>query len=345
MTIGDALLPGRSRPVDIETLWWITSIALGGLLIATLIALVLDPRSIGPESVWAKPIRFQLALALHFATLAIFVRGLSEGWRTGNLLLVVAVLSIASTIFEMAYIMVQAARQQASHFNLSTPFHATMYVLMAIGAIFIVGAAGVVGAIVAVDSSARFGDVLRTGIALGLVGGTVLTLVVAFTMGGRLDHHVGTAAATAARMPLTGWSFEVGDLRVPHFFATHMIQAACRRGFGGRIGAPRRGTGRCLDFRGCLGLGDDLPLLGRARGHSARPLFSVTSIDSMRPAPEGRVNSLVHKACLDLDITHIGSLCNLESLLGQGQFTFIGLPMKWRDGTASPIRAVAVFDM
>ena len=62
-------------------------------------------------------------------------------------------------------------------------------------------------------------------------------------------------------------------------------------------------------------------------------------------ARRATVNPLVHKACLELDITHIESLCNLEALLGQGQFTFIGLPMKWRDGTASPIRAVAVFDM
>ena len=68
-------------------------------------------------------------------------------------------------------------------------------------------------------------------------------------------------------------------------------------------------------------------------------------IDSMRPGPMGIVNSLVHKACLDLDITHIESLCNLEALLGEGHFTFIGLPMKMREGTGSPIRAVAVFDM
>ena len=64
-------------------------------------------------------------------------------------------------------------------------------------------------------------------------------------------------------------------------------------------------------------------------------------IDSMRPGPEGKVNSLVHKACLELDITHIESLCNLEALIGKGQFTFIGLPMKWRGGTGSPIRASA----
>jgi kynurenine formamidase len=68
-------------------------------------------------------------------------------------------------------------------------------------------------------------------------------------------------------------------------------------------------------------------------------------IDSMRPGPDSDVNLLVHKACLDLDITHIESLCNLEELLGKGAFTFIGLPMKWREGTASPIRAVAVFGL
>ena len=30
--------------------------------------------------------------------------------------------------------------------------------------------------------------------------------------------------------------------------------------------------------------------------------------------------------------------------LGQGEFQFIGLPLKWREGTGSPIRAVAVFN-
>jgi kynurenine formamidase len=77
----------------------------------------------------------------------------------------------------------------------------------------------------------------------------------------------------------------------------------------------------------------------------ARQGVAHFGIDSMRPGPMGDVNLLVHKACLDLDITHIESLCNLETLLGQGQFTFIGLPMKMREGTASPIRAVAVFGM
>jgi kynurenine formamidase len=67
-------------------------------------------------------------------------------------------------------------------------------------------------------------------------------------------------------------------------------------------------------------------------------------IDAMRPGPEGEINARVHKACLELQITHIESLCNLEALIGAGEFRFIGLPLKWRGGTGSPIRAVAVFD-
>ena len=68
-------------------------------------------------------------------------------------------------------------------------------------------------------------------------------------------------------------------------------------------------------------------------------------IDSMRPGPEGMVNTLVHKVCLELGITHMESLCNLEALIGEGPFTYIGLPLKWRGGTGSPIRAVAVFGL
>ncbi len=67
-------------------------------------------------------------------------------------------------------------------------------------------------------------------------------------------------------------------------------------------------------------------------------------IDSMRPGPEGKVNSLVHKACHDLGITHMESLCNLEQLIGKGPFRFIGLPLKIKEGTGSPIRAVAVLE-
>ncbi len=208
-----------------DYLWWAAAAGFFAILLMTLCVSAFDQRLIGNEGVWVKPIKFQLSLAIHFVTLAAIASLLGGQHGTGSLLFWIAVASVGSAIFEIVYIMAQAARQQASHFNLSTPFHHTMYMLMAIGAVVITVAAAVVGAVAWFDSSAPLGPATRVAVATGLIGGTLLTLLIAFRMGGALDHHVGTEPAGAARVPLTGWSRSVGDLRVPHFFATHMMQA------------------------------------------------------------------------------------------------------------------------
>lgn len=66
---------------------------------------------------------------------------------------------------------------------------------------------------------------LRASIVLGLVGGTILTPITAFAIGGRMSPHVGGAPPVDVRMTHTGWSRSGGDLRISHFLATHMIQA------------------------------------------------------------------------------------------------------------------------
>lgn len=50
-----------------------------------------------------------------------------------------------------------------------------------------------------------------------------------------------------------------------------------------------------------------------------------------------------HTVCAERGVTHIENLCNLDKVIGK-RFTFIGLPLKIRDGTGSPIRAVAILD-
>ncbi|WP_428672672.1 hypothetical protein [Reyranella sp.] len=215
-----------------ERLWWTTVAVLVLLLAATAVVSLADRRVLDGDGVWAKPLKFELALALHFATLALIMGSLGEAWRQSTGLWWVAIASAACTSFEMAYILVQAGRQQASHFNLATPFLAAMYGLMAAGAVVITVAAAVVGAVALIDGDARLGPATRLGIGLGLIGGTILTLVIAFRMGGALDHHVGREPAGAPRLPLTGWSLAVGDRRVPHFFATHMMQALPLAGLG-----------------------------------------------------------------------------------------------------------------
>jgi kynurenine formamidase len=66
-------------------------------------------------------------------------------------------------------------------------------------------------------------------------------------------------------------------------------------------------------------------------------------VEAISPAPEGELNFQAHMACAERGITHMECLANLDKLIGRGRFTFIGFPLKIRGGTASPIRAVAMF--
>ncbi len=67
-------------------------------------------------------------------------------------------------------------------------------------------------------------------------------------------------------------------------------------------------------------------------------------VEAISPAPEGEPNFKAHLACAERGITHMECLWNLDQLIGKGRFRFIGFPLKIRGGTASPIRAVAVFE-
>ena len=214
-----------ARMPDAETLWWVATAGfLAAFAVLWAMSLV-DPRMFDGASRWAKPLKFSIATALHFGTLALVVHYLSGEWQASRALLLLAALSIAAAVAEVGYIAVKAGQLEASHFNVSTPFHTLMFSLMALGAVAIVAASGGVGLAALIDGEARLAPAVRLAIGIGLIAGTALTLVTAFRLGGNMSHHVGTELPGAARLPLTGWSLSVGDLRPAHFFATHMMQA------------------------------------------------------------------------------------------------------------------------
>ncbi len=72
--------------------------------------------------------------------------------------------------------------------------------------------------------------------------------------------------------------------------------------------------------------------------------IGMFGVEAISPSPEGELNFKAHMACAERGITHMECLANLEAVVGRGRFRFIGLPLKIRGGTASPIRAVAVFE-
>ncbi|MDQ0392872.1 cyclase family protein [Labrys monachus] len=49
-----------------------------------------------------------------------------------------------------------------------------------------------------------------------------------------------------------------------------------------------------------------------------------------------------HRLCRDLGISHWEWLVNLEELLGKGEFQFFGVPLKFKGGSGSPVRAFAI---
>ena len=76
-------------------------------------------------------------------------------------------------------------------------------------------------------------------------------------------------------------------------------------------------------------------------GHREIAAFGV---ETMSPGVSGVSNREVHRICGEIGFTHYENMMNLHQLVGRGRFRFIGLPLKIRGGTGSPVRAVAVFE-
>lgn len=104
----------------------------------------------------------------------------------------------------------------ASHFNFGNPIMSTIYILMGVFAVTLTSPAIVYG--VAILRRPRMTDLeFASGIALCLT--FLLTVPVAGYLYNAGSHFVGTPGPADARLWLLGWSREVGDLRVAHFFA------------------------------------------------------------------------------------------------------------------------------
>ncbi len=205
-----------------EPLWFYAVVGHLALLAVCLVAGSMDDRVLYGVSVWTKPAKFALSLAVYFATIMLFVRYLPGGYlstRPGRLMVHAPVWC---AVLEMIYITGQAAIGEASHFNTSTPFHAIMYSLMGLGATLLVAVLAWMGWVIARHNG------LHDAQVLAVVLGLMLTFVLGGGFGGYLgnmsQHWVGAAATDANGIPLFNWTRDGGDLRVAHFFGMHAMQ-------------------------------------------------------------------------------------------------------------------------
>jgi hypothetical protein len=174
-----------------------------------------DQRVLVGAPLWFKPLKFTISVALYAGTLAWMLGQLHDrvprraGW----------IVTITLAV-EMAIIYGQAAVGHRSHYNVDTPWSATLW--------------GIMGASITVLWFATLAVTLRfvrepgrdpaatTAIRLGVTV-SLLGMAVGFLMAQMGAHTVG-APDGGPGLPLLGWSTTGGDLRIAHFLGMHALQ-------------------------------------------------------------------------------------------------------------------------
>jgi len=197
------------------------------------VGLLVDQRVVLGAPVWLKPAKFAISIAVYCLTLAAVFESIPSFVRTRRR---VGSVTAVAMLVEMVIISGQAARGTTSHFNVSTPFDATLFAIM--GVAIITQTLSTVAVAVALFRQ-RFEDPslgwsLRLGLVLAIAGASLGGVMTRPTRAQLDDMSQGRVAVSGAHtvgapdggagMPGTGWSREHGDLRAPHFFGLHALQ-------------------------------------------------------------------------------------------------------------------------
>lgn len=219
------------------------SLARFGLLmwlamIPAAFALGLDDRMLRGVGIWMKPLKFLASIGLFALTTAWFIGLLPPVRRRAWPVRLVVGTLIATAGFEIAYIVLQAALGQASHYNFSTPLHVAMYSAMGAGALVLT----LTQLLLAIEIARHAGPVRNDAARAAVVAGLVLSFVLGAAAGmmlGPMQPPAGTG------LPVLGWQLG-GDLRPAHFLGLHAQQFVPLAGLALARLLPARAAMRAL---------------------------------------------------------------------------------------------------
>ena len=219
---------GWHPPLMLFTVAMVAFIPLTGL------AMLVDDRTLDGAPIWFKPFKFAVSFALYGITLSWALSLPTRARKVGGPL--GTIIAVTSTV-EMVIIVGQAARGQHSHFNVSTAFDRALFITMGLSVMFLWTSTAVIAVLVAfskfVDKVA--GTALRYGLLISVAGLSVGFLMLVPTpdqiddiskgVNGVIGGHGVGVPDGGPTMAATGWNTTGGDLRVPHFFGMHALQA------------------------------------------------------------------------------------------------------------------------
>jgi len=218
---------GASRPL--------TATGLGMLLVfaASLAAMAVDHSTILGAPTWLKPAKFAISTGVYALTLAWIFTYLPDRPRQTT---IVGWITAVVMVLEVAIVGVQAARGVTSHFNVATALDAALFGIM--GSAILVAWGAAIALTVALFrqrfADEAFGWALRLGMVLTVMGqatgGLMTNPTQAQLLAARTTRMTVAGAHTVGArdggpgVPITGWSREHGDIRVPHFVGLHAVQ-------------------------------------------------------------------------------------------------------------------------
>jgi hypothetical protein len=221
--------PTRSGPISAlrekAPLFTALGLFMAFSVMATLTAMQLDPRQFQGESIWIKPIKFQIALSIYALTLAFFVQWVPDHSRNALWFRLYSAVVTFTLFGEILWIVSAAAFGTASHFNTTSPVWVALYALMGVFAVTLTSASMVIGILIWRIRDTGLSPALHLSFSLGLVLTFILTVIVAGYMSSNGSHFVGIPVSGDQGLPILGWSRTAGDLRVAHLFATHALHA------------------------------------------------------------------------------------------------------------------------
>jgi hypothetical protein len=203
--------------------------------VASAVGILIDARLITGAPAWLKPLKFAVSTAVYSLTVAWIFQWLTPWPRVRR---IVGWTTALVFVLEVAIIDAQAWRGTMSHFNVSTPLDTALFAVM--GTAILLQTLVSVGVAVALWRQ-RFADrplgwALRFGMTLTIVGALTGGLMTRPTDAQLAEARAGATMTTSGAhtvggvdggpgLPMTGWSTEHGDLRLPHFIGLHAIQA------------------------------------------------------------------------------------------------------------------------
>ncbi len=205
------------------------------LAVVCVAGLLLDPRTLGGQPIWAKPLKFSVSFVLYATTLAWMI-SLVSGSRARRWAGVAGTVVAVAAVVEIAVIVGQVIRGRASHFDVATPLDTALWSLMGVTIVVLWSATAVVGVVLLRERGLPRPTAwaVRLGVGVSLLG-----MAVAFLMTSPSGAQIAaarTAPMTAAGahavgvpdggpgLPLLGWSTTGGDLRIGHFVGLHALQ-------------------------------------------------------------------------------------------------------------------------